>query len=312
MAAEAPSTQGHTTHQHRRTWRTKTYTLTNYLFVLPFLVLFCTFVAGPIFYSFWISLHDWKILAKEQPFIGLANYVSLLQDGIWWIALRNSLYFAFLTSIINTVFALIAAMLVNAPLRGRDFFRFVFYAPVVLSVAAMGIIMGWMMNTQFGIVNYFLVWLGLPAVKWLADPNLVIPSLALATVWWGFGFPMIIYLAGLQGIPDHLYEAARIDGANTRLTIRHITIPLIMPSIFFVFVTQLIAHFQVFGQPYIMTAGGGPGRSSYTVIIYLYQTAWRYFQLGYGATIAVALALVILFFTLVQFRVFGRRSTIEY
>ncbi|MFN3981870.1 MAG: carbohydrate ABC transporter permease [Caldilinea sp.] len=312
MTAEVSTTQGHTTHQHRRTWRTKTYVLTNYLFILPFLVLFCTFVAGPIFYSFWISLHDWKILAREQPFIGLANFANLLQDGIWWIALRNSLYFAFLTSIINTIFALIAAMLVNAPLRGRDFFRFIFYAPVVLSVAAMGIIMGWMMNTQFGIINYFLVWLGLPAVRWLADPNLVIPSLALATVWWGFGFPMIIYLAGLQGIPEHLYEAARIDGANSWRTIRHITIPLIMPSIFFVFVTQLIAHFQVFGQPYIMTAGGGPGRSSYTVIIYLYQTAWRYFQLGYGATIAVALAIVILFFTLIQFRVFGRRSTIEY
>lgn len=312
MATELSTTQGHTAHQHRRTWRTPMYTLTNYLFILPFLILFVTFVAGPIFYSFWISLHDWKILAREQPFIGLANYINLMRDGIWWIALRNSLYFAFLTSIINTIFALVVAMLVNAPIRGRDFFRFVFYAPVVLSVAAMGIIMSWMMNTQFGIINYFLVWLGLAPVRWLADPNLVIPSLSLATVWWGFGFPMVIYLAGLQGIPDHLYEAARIDGANTWQTIRHITIPLMMPSIFFVFVTQLIAHFQVFGQPYIMTGGGGPGRSSYTVIIYLYQTAWRYFLMGYGAAIAVALALVILFFTLIQFRIFGRRSVIEY
>lgn len=292
-------------------WKTRRWMLGNYLFILPFMIFFLTFTVFPIFYAVYMSFHDWAILAPEHPFVGIQNYRFLLRDDLWWLTLRNTLYFAFLTAFLNTTFALIVAIAVNQPIRLRDFYRFIFYAPVVLSVAVMGVVAAWMFNTQFGIVNYYLTWLGLPAVRWLADPNLVIPTLSIATVWWGFGFPMLIYLAGLQGIPGHLYEAARIDGANERQLTWYITVPLMMPSIFFVAVTQLIAHFKVFGQPYIMT-GGGPGRASYTVIMYLYQTAWRYFRMDYGTTIAIGLALVILFFTLVQFRVFGRRSMIEY
>ncbi|MCB0114504.1 MAG: sugar ABC transporter permease [Caldilineaceae bacterium] len=293
------------------TWRTWRWTLGNYLFILPFLIAFCTFTLGPILYAFFMSLHDWKVLAPVHPFVGLQNFESLLADDLWWITLRNTLYFAFLTAIANTVFALIVAIAVNEPIRFRDFYRFIFYAPVVLSVAVTGVMGAWLLNTQFGIVNYFLVWMGFSPVKWLADVNIVIPSLSLVTVWWGFGFPMLIYIAGLQGIPEHLYEAARIDGASGWRLRRHITLPLMMPSIFFVAVTQLISHFQVFGQPYIMT-GGGPGRASYTVIMYLYQTAWRYFRMGYGTAIAIGLAVVILMFTLIQFRVFGRQSTVDY
>jgi multiple sugar transport system permease protein len=293
------------------TWRTWRWTLGNYLFILPFLFFFLTFTFGPILYSFYMSLHDWRVLAQEQPFIGLQNYRNLLRDDLWWTTLQNTLYFAFLTAVVNSIFALLVAIAVNQPIRGRDFYRFVFYAPVVLSVAVLGVMGVWLLNTQFGIVNFFLVWMGFQPVRWLADPNLVIPSLSMMTVWWGFGFPMLIYIAGLQGIPEHLYEAARIDGANGLRLLRHITLPLMAPSIFFVAVTQLIAHFQVFGQPYIMT-GGGPGRASYTTIMYLYQTAWRYFRMGYGTSIAVGLAVVILIFTLIQFRVFGRRSMIEY
>ena len=294
-----------------KTWRTWRWTLGNYLFILPFMVFFSVFILLPILYAFYMSFHEWKILAPEHPFIGLQNFRSLFKDDLWWIALGNTLYFAFLTAILNTVFPLMVAIGVSQPIRGRDFYRFIFYAPVVLSVAVMGITAAWMMNTQFGIINYYLSWIGLPPVKWLADPSLVIPSISLATVWWGFGFPMLIYIAGLQGIPTHLYEAARIDGANGWQITWRITIPLMAPSIFFVAVTQLIAHFKVFGQPYIMTEGG-PGRSSFTTIMYLYQTAWRFFRMGYGTTIAIGLAMVILFFTLVQFRFFGRRSTIEY
>lgn len=292
-------------------WKTRRWMLGNYLFILPFLVFFLTFTVFPVLYAVYMSFHDWAILAKEHPFVGFQNYRFLLQDDFWWLTLRNTLYFAFLTAILNTVFALVVAIAVHQPIRFRDFYRFIFYAPVVLSVAVMGVVAGWMFNTQFGVINYYLTWLGLPAVRWLADPNIVIPTLSFATVWWGFGFPMLIYIAGLQGIPTHLYEAAHIDGANNFQATWKITIPLMMPSIFFVAVTQLIAHFKVFGQPYIMT-GGGPGRASFTVIMYLYQTAWRFFRMGYGTTIAIGLAVVILIFTLIQFRVFGRSSSIEY
>jgi multiple sugar transport system permease protein len=145
-------------------------------------------------------------------------------------------------------------------------------------------------------------------VPWLATKQTVIPSLSVATIWWTFGFPMLIYLAGLQNIPETLYEAARIDGANSWRLTRHITLPLLRPVILFVAITQLISHFKIFGQPYIMTEGG-PGRSSFMSIMYLYETAWRFYRMGYGASIAIGLALVILFFTLVQLRFFGSDST---
>jgi len=144
-------------------------------------------------------------------------------------------------------------------------------------------------------------------VPWLSSPRLVIPVLSMATIWWTFGFPMLIYLAGLQNIPNTYYEAARIDGAGALQLLRYITLPLLRPIIMFVAITQLISHFKIFGQPYIMTEGG-PGRSSFMVIMYLYQTAWRFYRMGYGSAIAIGLALVILFFTLIQLRFFGAGS----
>ena len=286
------------------TWKDWRWSLGNVLFVAPFMLLFSVFTLGPIFYSIYMSFFDWEILAKVHPFVGLGNYRDLMTDDLWWLSLRNTLYFAFLTAAGNTVFSLAVALGVDQPLIGRDIFRTVFYSPVVMSVAVMAIILGWMMNTQFGVVNYLLAWFGLPTVPWLSSSRMVIPSLSIATIWWTFGFPMLIYIAGLQNIPDTLYEAARIDGAGTWKLIRHITLPLLRPVIMFVAVTQLISHFKIFGQPYIMTEGG-PGRASYVVLIYLYQTAWRFYRMGYGSTIAIGLAMVILFFTLVQLRVFG-------
>jgi multiple sugar transport system permease protein len=143
----------------------------------------------------------------------------------------------------------------------------------------------------------------------MGDPDIVLPALSLTTIWWTFGFPMLIFIAGLQGIPEHLYEAAKIDGANGRQLLFHITIPLLRPTILFVTVTGVISHFQVYGQPYIMT-GGGPGRASYTVIIYLYQMAWVAFRMGYGAAVAVAIAVIIALITAVQFLLIGRH--VEY
>jgi len=294
-----------------RSWRTWRWTLSNYLFILPFMILFLVFILGPIFYSLFMSFTRWEILALDHPFIGLDNYKELLNDDLWWLTLRNTLYMGGLTAFLNTIFAFFVALAVDQPIRGRHLFRVIFYSPVVLSVSVMGIVMGWIFNTQFGVLNYFVAWIGLPTIPWLSDPNWVIPSLSLATVWWTFGYPMLVYLAGLQSIPKSLYEAARIDGAGPWKTIWHITVPLMRPTILFVAVTQLISHLQIFGQPYIMT-GGGPGRASFTIIQYLYQTAWRFFRMGYGSTIAIALAIIILIFTLLQFRFIGRGSAVEY
>ena len=294
-----------------KTWRTGGYVAGNYAFILPFLAFFLVFTAVPIVQAVVMSLHDWPILAKKHPFIGLGNFSKLMADEIWWQALRNTLWFAFLAAGSITVFSLFVSLQLHKPGRARSLYRFFFYVPVVLSVAAMGIVVGWAFNTQFGLVNALLTPLGIEPINWLGEKELVIPTLAMATLWWGFGGPMLIYLAGLQGIPKQVYEAAEIDGASRRQTTWKITLPLMTPSIFFVLVTQVIAHIQVFGQSYLIT-GGGPGRESYTSIYYLYQTAWRYYRMGYGAAIAVTLATIILVITLAQFWWNRRQSPVEY
>ena len=164
----------------------------------------------------------------------------------------------------------------------------------------------WLLGQQFGIVNYLLDGIGIGPIPFIADSDLVIPSLSVTTLWWGFGFPMLIYLAGLSNIPQDIYEAARIDGARGWQMTRYITLPLLRPTILFVAVTQLISHFQVFAQPYVIT-NGGPGQASFTVIFYMFRAAWTYFRMGFATTMAVLLAVIIMAFTLLQFRLGGRR-----
>jgi len=283
----------------------------NYLFLLPFLIFFGIFTIGPIFYSIFMSLHRWPILAKTHPFVGLKNYQALLDDKIWWQALRNTIYFATLTAVCTTIFSFVIADAVNKPIKGKNVYRFVYYIPVVLSVAAMSIVMGWTFNTQYGMINSFLRTIGLAPVNWLGSKNLVIPSLSLVSIWWGFGGPMLIFLAGLQNLPQSCYEAATIAGAKGRQIFFRITVPLMAPSLLFIIITQFIAHLQVFGQSYLIT-GGGPGRESYTTIYYLYQTAWRYYRMGYGSTIAIGLALIIFTITATQLFLGSRKARVEY
>lgn len=280
-----------------------------YLFLAPFLILFSVFIVRAVIVAVNMSLYDWHILRPVRPFIGLDNYIELWNDDVWWISLRNTFIFTVLTVVGTTTVAMGAAIAVTQPIRGKGFFRVLLYMPSLFSVGAVGLIWVWLLNTQFGVINYGLSLFGISPVNWLGDPNLVIPSLSLATVWWQFGFPMLIFIAGLQGIPEQLYEAARIDGAKGWEIFFHVTLPLLRPTIVFVTVTGVISHFQVYGQPLIMTTGG-PGRSSYTVIYYLYQVAWTAFRMGYGAAIAVALALIMAFLTLLQFVFINRR--VEY
>ena len=280
-----------------------------YLFLVPFLIFFGIFVARAVGYAVYMSFFDWPVLSPTKPFIGLDNYAELLRDNVWWLSLRNTVYFALLTVVGTSVVALFAAMAITRLRHAQGLFRVILYMPSLLSVGVVGLTWVWLLNTQFGIVNYGLSFFGIRPINWLGDGDLVIPALSLTSIWWGFGFPMLIFIAGLQGIPESLYEAARIDGARSRQIFRSITLPLLRPTILFVTVTGLIANFQVFGQPYIMTRGG-PGRESYTAIFYLYEVAWEAFRMGYGSAVAIALALIVIAFTLVQFALIGRR--VEY
>jgi multiple sugar transport system permease protein len=280
-----------------------------YLFLTPFLIIFTIFVVRAVISAIQMSFLDYQILRPARPFVGMDNYVELLNDSVWWTALRNTIQFTFTTVIGTTMLSLSAAVAVTQPIRGQSFFRVLLYMPTLFSVGAVGLIWVWLLSTQYGVINYGLSLLGLPTVNWLGDPNMVLPSLSLTTIWWGFGFPMLIFVAGLQGIPEQLYEAARIDGASGWQIFSRITLPLLRPTILFVTVTGVISHFQVYGQPFIMTTGG-PGRSSYTVIFYLYQVAWTAFRMGYGSAVAVALAIIMATLTTIQFVFINRR--VEY
>lgn len=277
-----------------------------YIFLAPFIIFFGVFVIRAIFTAVNMSFYEYALLKPVRPYVGLANYQELFGDYVWWIAVKNTIIFTVMTVAGTTMVALVSAVAVTQPIKGTGFFRVLLYMPQLLSVGVVGLIWVWLLSTQFGVINYFLSFLGLPPINWLGDEFTVIPALSITTIWWGFGFPMLIFIAGLQGIPDHLYEAAKIDGANGRQLFWYITLPLLRPTILFVTVTGVIAQFQVFGQPFIMTTGG-PGRASYTVIYYLYEIAWRSFRMGYGAAVAVALAAIMAVFTLFQFKVLGQR-----
>lgn len=285
--------------------------LAAYLFLAPFLILFSIFFVRATISSINISFHDWRLLRPNIPFVGLENYINLFNDSIWWDSVVRTLYFTAMTVTGTTTVGLITAFSVTRGVPGQGIFRVLFYIPQLMSVGAMGLIWNWLLSTQFGVINYFLSFIGFAPFNWLGDPNLVLPALSFATVWWTFGFPMLIFMAGLENIPEQLYQAAKIDGATTWKSFYYITLPLLRPTMLFVTVTGFIGHFQVFGQPFIISGGGGPGRASWTVIMYLYEQAWVAFRMGYGAAVAVIIAAIMASITVIQFIVIGR-NRVEY
>jgi multiple sugar transport system permease protein len=291
-----------------KSWKNIKKQLPNYLFIVPHFIFFTVFILYPIARGLEISLFDWRIMLKEQNFIGLANYQGLLKDRVFWQIMRQTGLFMAYTVVFNVILGLLVATGLKHPFFGSNFLRVLFYAPAILSVSVLGIIGIRIWDTQLGLINYFVTTLlNGPRISWLGTPGMVIPALSATTVWWTFGFPMLVFIAGLQNIPDHLYEAAKIDGAGPLQTFRFITIPLIMPTMLFVVVTQFISHMQVFAQPYIIS-GGGPGNSSRTAVMLLYETAWKFFRFGYASAIAVVLAFFMIVITIMLFSVMRKRT----
>jgi len=270
-----------------------------YLFISLAMIGFLVFQVIPIGTSAYLSLTDSKLIGTPH-WIGLRNYVQMGQDPLFWQSLKVTTLYAVVAVPLGLATSLLLAMLMNQKIRGVTIFRTVYYLPAVISGVAVALLWRWIFNPEFGILNVLLDYLGIKGPNWLLDANWALPSLMLMSLW-GIGGGIIIYLAGLQGIPTELYEAVEIDGGSGWAKFWHITIPMISPVIFFNLVTGVIWTFQEFTRVYVMT-GGGPSNSTLFFGLYLYRNAFRYFEMGYASALAWVLLLVILALTIILFK----------
>ncbi|ADO54311.1 sugar ABC transporter permease [Paenibacillus jamilae] len=273
--------------------------LWGYLFIGPqFLGLLC-FSLLPLLYAFYLSFVNWDGFGVPL-FVGLDNFKGQLSDPDFWKALINTVYYMVLVIPVGIVLALLVAIVLNK-VKGREIYRLFFFMPVVTSSVSVGVIWMWILNGEFGILNHLLRAIGITGPMWLTDTHWVIPSIALLSIWLGLGYNMVIFLAGLQGISKSYYEAAEIDGASKFQQLRYITLPLLSPTTFFVTIMMVISSFQVFDQAFVMT-NGGPAKASYTLVYHIYDQAFIDFTMGESAAAAMILFVIILIFTLLQFK----------
>lgn len=299
-----------------------------WLFVLPALIIFGTFIFWPILQVFWLSFHEWSVITPEKPFVGLDNYRTLFTSSDFHLALRNTLWFAIGVVPTQTALGLVLAVLANQKIKGRSFFRTSFYFPSISSSVVISIIFLWLYS-QRGLINFVLRQLGFPTPRppwlsnpkgvlemllnevgienvsvWLAGPSVALLSIMMMNIWTTMGTMMVVFLAGLQDIPGDVYEAASLDGASRRRQFFDITVPLLRPVVFFVLTLGFIGTFQVFDQIFVMT-DGGPAKSTITLGYLIYLEGFRNFAMGYAGAIAVVLFAMIMTIYLVQRRIVG-------
>ena len=276
-----------------------------YLFIAPFILSMVFIVGGPIVAALFLSFCKWDILTPIQ-FVGLDNYKEMfLQDPRFWHSLYNTAYFTLLSVPIGMVLSIAVAILMNQKVKGISFYRTLFYLPSVVGTGvAVAVLWKWIFNADSGLLNYMISLLtGIPMTecpKWLASELWSKPALVIMS-FWGVGGGMIIYLAGLQGIPVTLYEASEIDGASRWQQLWSVTLPGLSPVIFFQLIISIVNSFQIFNQVYVMTDGlGGPADSTLVMVLYIYQKAFKYYQMGYASALALVLFLVIMVVTWIQ------------
>ncbi|HEY9611977.1 sugar ABC transporter permease [Allocoleopsis sp.] len=275
--------------------------IAGYSFMAPTIIVMGTFVVLPITYALFLAFNKVRILGElSYRFIGFKNFIRMASDERVWIALKNTAEYVTIVVPIQTILALLLALILNSKIKGKNIFRIVFFLPTVTSSAVLTLIFMWIYNSN-GLLNNFLAFLGLPTYNWLGDPAVALKSIMLMNIWSTAPFYMVIYLAALQDISESLYEAATIDGANRFDQFVSITLPLLRPVTFFIVVMGIIGTFQLFDQSYIFSAGsGGPNNSTLTVVLLIYQYAFKSLDMGYAAALALMLAGVIMVVTLVQ------------
>jgi multiple sugar transport system permease protein len=275
-------------------------------FVSPALLLILVFFALPVLAALLLSFTDFDLYSIRNignaRFVGLRNYQALAHNPVFWLAIRNTFYFALVGGPLTLMVSLGAALLVNAPLtRARGLFRTIYFTPFVTTLVAVAIVWRYLYHPQYGLLNAALGSIGIAPIDWLGNPHWAMPAIILLATWKNFGYNMLILIAGLQSIPEELYEAARLDGAGAVRRFRHVTLPMLGPTLLFVGVITMIGYFQVFTEPYVMT-GGGPLKSTETVVLLMYEEGFRWWRMGVAAAYAFALFVVILVGTLIQTR----------
>jgi multiple sugar transport system permease protein/sn-glycerol 3-phosphate transport system permease protein len=288
-------------------------TLTAYALIGPSLVGVVAFLLAPVVIVAVISLFRWNLLSPPK-FIGLANYRRMAHDGSVWHSVLVTFTYVLFTIPVQTILALLLAVLLNTKLRGVRILRAVYVVPWMATPVVMGVVWRWVFDGQHGAVNSFLALFGVDSINWLQSTTLALPSVAIVGIWSSAGYTMLFFLAGLQGIPDQLYEAARVDGATQVQQFFRITLPLLRPTMFFVLVTSVIGSFQVFDTVYSMTAPitGGPAAATTVLNVKIYSTAFQLFDDGYASAIAMLLFGMLLILTLAQVLYFRRRTTYEH
>jgi multiple sugar transport system permease protein len=284
--------------------------IAGWAFAFPALAIIGLFFLLPVVAALAISFTDFDLYALADPanlrVVGLHNYATLLTTPMFWQALGNTAIFVVLGVPLSLAASLGAALLVDAPLtRWRGLFRTAFFAPVVTTLVAVALIWRYLLHTRYGLINYLLTHLGFPAIDWLGDPHWSMPAIVLLAVWKNFGYNMIILLAALQGIPEDLYEAARLDGASAWARLRYITLPLLAPTLALVTLLTVSGYFQLFAEPYVMTQGG-PLQSTVSVLYFMFEQGFKWWRLGFASAVAFVLFVLILALTALQMRLTRR------
>jgi multiple sugar transport system permease protein len=275
-------------------------------FLAPALLLILIFFFAPVVAGFALSLTDFDLYSigdiHNLRFVGLHNYRELVGSSVFWQAFMNTIAFAVIGGPLTVLASLVSALLVNAKLtRWKALFRTIYFAPVVTTLVAVSIVFKYLYHPRFGVINRALGTLGVPAIDWLGDPHWALFSIILLAIWRQFGYSMIIFIAGLQTIPDELYEAARIDGAGAWRQFRHVTLPMLAPTFLFVGIVTAIGYLQLFAEPYVMTQGG-PLNHTLSAVMLMYQQGFKFWRMGYAAAVAFVLFLVVGAATLAQLR----------
>lgn len=267
------------------------------MFIAPALLGTFLFIIIPIFGSFAISLTKWDLLGKPE-FVGFTNYLELFKDENFYTVLFNTFYYALATTIFGIIIPLMLALLLNKGMRGSNFFKSAYFIPFITPMIVVAIVWEWIFDPGNGILNWII---GNSGIKWLYDPHIAMIALIIVSVWKNIGYNMVIFLAGLQSIPDSLFEAAKIDGATGYRNFLNVTLPMLSPTVFFVSIITVISSFQVFDLIYLMT-GGGPANSTNVMVYWMYKNAFEFFKLGKASAIAYVLFFIILVLTLIQWK----------